>query len=536
LKLSLSALLCLFFLAGCAASVPRQTSAPAPPPISTSESDQGPAKVAVLAFENRTGDPELNWLRTTISATMAARFRSRMGWSTADGSFVREMMALENMGASATLESETAIGLSGVLYAESIVTGGFEGKEEDLTITAAHYSGETGQLIRTTTRTVQYNNRSALINQLVGDIARATEPDPVTLSVTDNGDAGVTTPLGPIGRSRSRTRIDRPAIRLPSLFQMETPEQIEQTIRLYRRALELNPNYADAHFTLGYAFDKQGDIEKALASYRQAVTLEPLNADYLYLLGYTYERNKDMPSAVDAYDKALITKPDDADIAFSLGYASEKTGQYTEAIEAYTRAIELKPDDYDSYYGLASVYESSGRLREALASFQEVVSLKPDEEGPLRTLGAIALKLEKWDEVSRVYELLADRNPEDVDPHRILAIAYKRQGLPSKAIGAYTEIVRLEPSSSDAYASLGNLHVGMKMYDEAVVHYRAGLAADPKSDLIYYNLGNVLSAQKEYRAAIDAYVGYLRISPGGKYVQKVRDKVEDLRFRVLSSE
>ncbi len=315
---------------------PRQAEVTAPPIVSesdrlvgnaeTEDTASGPANVAVLPFENKTGDPELNWLRSTFSATMAARLKKTMGWSTADGSFVREMMAVEEMGSVSKLSKDQAIGLSGVLFAKTIVAGGFEGEENSLTVTAAHYSGDTGELLRSTRRTVAYNNRTALIDQLVEDLTAAGEP--VTVSsvgaINSNGETAAPRPLGPIGRTRNRVRVDRPALRLPALFQMETPDQVEQAIRLYRRALELNPNYADAHFTLGYAFDRQGDMDKALASYRQAVTLEPLNADYLFLLGYTYERNRDMAAAVDAYDKALTSKPDDSDIAFSLGYANEQ--------------------------------------------------------------------------------------------------------------------------------------------------------------------------------------------------------------------
>ncbi len=527
-------LVCLVLFAACGGTLPKQARV-----IDTSSSTSltpvgsGPADVAVLPFENRTGDQELNWLRATISATMSVRFRERKGWTVADGSFVREMMAGEQLPLRGTLDPETAIGLSGVLFAETLIAGSFEGIEHELTITATHYSGETGEALKTATRTVDHNNRSALINQLIEDLTREKTPAPV---VTENGNAGDVDFLGPIGRSRTRTRVDRLAIRLPALFQMDTPEQTDRAVRLYRRALELNPNYADAHFALGYAFDKKGDREKALASYRQAATLEPLNADYLFLLGYTYERNENIIDAIDAYEKALTTKPDDADIAFSLGYAYEQTGQYSDAIGAYSRAIELKPEDYDSYYGLASVYESSGRLREAMESFQRVVTLKPEEDAPLRTLGAVAVKLDRWDEVARTYEILLERNPDDVDAYRMLAIAYKRLGHAQKAIDAYKQVIRIEPSSSEVYARIGNLYVGLKKYENAIEQYQAGLVVDPESELLYYNLGNVLAAQQDYRAAIDAYAGYLRMAPDGRLEQKVREKVEDLRFRIMSSE
>lgn len=517
-------LCCLWMVAGCGSTVPRgsdisaeHTERVAPPDMSR------PADVAVLPFENRTGNKGLNWLRTAISATVTVRLKEQLGWTTLDGAFVRQTMADQEVVASGRLTPDVAIGLSGGLFAESLITGYFEGREKDLTISAVHISGETGQVLRSATRKAGQSDRNMAINRIIMALTTETpvEPLPVTAIV----------PRG--ARTRTRVKIDR-HVELPEMFNLETTEQIDDAIRTYRRALDENPEFADAHFALGYAYDKQGNMDKALMSYRQAVTLNPLNADYLYSLGYTYERKKELRQAVESYEAALAVKPDDVDVAFALGYAHEQLGQYAEAIEAYKKAIELKPDDYDAYYGLATTYESSGQLNDAFTTYQQVVTMNSENIPAYKTLGAISVKLQRWDAVIDIYNRLIKENSEDVDAHRALADAYKNTGRLKQAISTYQQITRLTPKSSASFTNLGNLYVKNKQYDQAITQYRQALKVNPKAELVNYNLGNVLVAQKQYRAAIDAYVGYLRIAPKGKYAQKARDKVEDLRFRIMS--
>ena len=120
--------------------------------------------------------------------------------------------------------------------------------------------------------------------------------------------------------------------------------------------------------------------------------------------------------------------------------------------------------------------------------------------------------------------------------HRILARAYRQNGKWDKAIGSYQQVIKLLPSSTAAYTNLGYIFVKTKKYNKAVEQYRLALKIAPSSSTLYYNLGNVLMAQKDYRGAMDAYVGYIEHAPNGKYEAKIRTKIEDLRFKIMTQE
>ena len=51
--------------------------------------------------------------------------------------------------------------------------------------------------------------------------------------------------------------------------------QLDEAIACYRRALELQPQFVEAHFNLGNALIEQGQIAEAMACFRRAVQLNP---------------------------------------------------------------------------------------------------------------------------------------------------------------------------------------------------------------------------------------------------------------------
>lgn len=101
----------------------------------------------------------------------------------------------------------------------------------------------------------------------------------------------------------------------------------DEACQAYRAALELEPEFADAHVNLGRLLHEVGEVYAALVHYKAALSL----------------------------------RPGDTTAAFNVGVALEDLGASVDAITAYRRALECDPRNPDAHYNLARLLEQNGK-------------------------------------------------------------------------------------------------------------------------------------------------------------------------------
>jgi TolB-like protein/Tfp pilus assembly protein PilF len=117
--------------------------------------------------------------------------------------------------------------------------------------------------------------------------------------------------------------------------------------REFRRAIELNPNYATAHQWLGLDFlVLTRRFDEGIRELRRAAEIDPLSSvigsDTASALGYAGRFDE----AIDQARRTLELEPGFSYAHSMLGYALEGKGQFAEAISEYEKAISLSDDGY----------------------------------------------------------------------------------------------------------------------------------------------------------------------------------------------
>ena len=154
--------------------------------------------------------------------------------------------------------------------------------------------------------------------------------------------------------------------------------KLDEAVACYRRALELKPDYAEAHNNLGIALKDQGKLDEAVACYRRALELKPDYAEAHNNLGNALKDQGKLDEAVACYRRALELKPDFAEAHNNLGNALKDQGKLDEAVACYRRALELKPDYAEAHNNLGIALNDQGKLDEAVACYRRALELKPD--------------------------------------------------------------------------------------------------------------------------------------------------------------
>jgi tetratricopeptide (TPR) repeat protein len=109
----------------------------------------------------------------------------------------------------------------------------------------------------------------------------------------------------------------------------------------YRRAIELNPNYANAHDGYAMFLSARGRFEAAVEQITKAADLDPLSLSIAVHAGWPFYFARNYQSAIMRFDKALEL---DANFIPAHGWRGMALGQqrrFAEAIEGFRRALEV---------------------------------------------------------------------------------------------------------------------------------------------------------------------------------------------------
>jgi eukaryotic-like serine/threonine-protein kinase len=180
----------------------------------------------------------------------------------------------------------------------------------------------------------------------------------------------------------------------------------------YRRAIELNPNYATARqwFALDIlAASKRFD--EALAELRLAQEFDPLSPVIATNLGDTLVYARRYDEAILQYKRTLTLDPNFAYAHYALGWVYGLKGMYSEAVAETRKSVELNNDPTAKGY-LGLWLAKSGGRKESLKLLDELNRESADGYVPDYAFALIYIGLnEKEEALNRLEKVVTDRTP-----------------------------------------------------------------------------------------------------------------------------
>ena len=173
--------------------------------------------------------------------------------------------------------------------------------------------------------------------------------------------------------------------------------------REYKRGIELSPNLGVAHRAYSQFLSIMGRHDEALAEARRAKELDPVVMMANASVAYRYVFARKFDDAITDLQKTRELDPTFDFTQVLLGYAYSGKGQYGDAIKAFQEAVRLGDDSPSTQIYLAAAYANSGDVAKAkeilnkLQNGKEYVS--PAELAILH--GALADKEAAFDSLER---------------------------------------------------------------------------------------------------------------------------------------
>jgi predicted TPR repeat methyltransferase len=123
--------------------------------------------------------------------------------------------------------------------------------------------------------------------------------------------------------------------------------QLDTAISYYEKALSIKPDYAEAHYNLGFSLHRLGQLDAAVRSYKKVVAIKPdyAEAHNNKILSVIYFfTNGQIPDAIDILEALIKDNPNDALLFNMFGGCYVSLGQLDMAIKCYEKALAFKPD------------------------------------------------------------------------------------------------------------------------------------------------------------------------------------------------
>jgi len=248
-------------------------------------------------------------------------------------------------------------------------------------------------------------------------------------------------------------------------------EDNENAIKLFKKALDLDPNYALAYAGLGDAYGQRVQqfgfpstwIDSSIAAGTQAVTLDPTLAE-----GY----------------KAL-----------ALGY--QQLGKLSLAVENYKKAVDLNPNYYPAVANIGSAYESVGRPDEALPWAKKAIAINPTNPVTMTMVGSVYFDLEEDAKARSYLNRALDLQPDLVAAQQLMATIEFVDGQTEQAKGRCLNLLKSSPDMPGPVLLAANFYFYSRDLKAAQNYFEKELALTGTESNSYNELAYIYA--KEHR-------------------------------------
>ena len=176
-------------------------------------------------------------------------------------------------------------------------------------------------------------------------------------------------------------------------------KSLDDALASYDNAIALKPDFTEAFNNRGTALQELKRPSDALASFDKAIALKPDYAEAFYNRGTALQELNRLEDALASFDKAIALNPVYAEAFNNRGTALQELNRLDDALASYDKAIALEPNYATAFYNRGTALQELQRLGDALASFDKAIALKPDYEFLLGTKLHMQMNLCEWSDL-----------------------------------------------------------------------------------------------------------------------------------------
>jgi tetratricopeptide (TPR) repeat protein/tRNA A-37 threonylcarbamoyl transferase component Bud32 len=354
------------------------------PAVTKTEAPAQPS-IAVLYFDNLSGDPELEWLRSGLTDMLVTDLSQspdlRVLSTDRLYQILSDMEKLDERITSFEVVSEVAEEAD----ADTVILGSFAKLGDTIRISIKVQEAATGEILQAESVDARVQEDIfARVDDLSRNVRQSIELPEQPVTVTDRDLTEVST----TSVEAYRAFVEGEALHYQSR-ELEASE-------LYRKAAEIDPNFAMAwaklsttHSNLGMNAESKSYAEKAMEHLDRLTETEQA-----YVEGRYYGRTLEtVPRAIETYESTLTRYPHATSLLNNVGVLYGQLSMLGEQIAAFEKSIAYGDRFPGTHTGLAGAYLATGDRDRAFEVLDEFLAESPESVSAYQSLAGFHLAL-----------------------------------------------------------------------------------------------------------------------------------------------
>ncbi len=325
--------------------------------------------------------------------------------------------------------------------------------------------------------------------------------------------------------------------------------KVDEAKNCYAKAIELDPDFAEAYTNLGTLYAQEQQWQSAIAFYQKAIALQPNLASTYRNLARVWAQMGQLSEADGCWFKAYSLEPAKAtpEEHIQLGDNFLRQNQVTQAIRCYCHAIELNPNFNQAYQQLGNALKAQRKLQEEVANYRKniespanisgdllntvVVGANPKAELPLNlqtstlqaNVPANALQLDSTISTDKPRVQLQQQATIPAVPQLLNTIANSANSAPAipNSADVLSQVTVVDSGfttdfrrqdTADNCIQRAESYCAEKQFDRAIAECQRAIEIQPDAVAAYKLWGSVLQGRGNLAEAIECYQTVVKIN------------------------
>jgi tetratricopeptide (TPR) repeat protein len=279
---------------------------------------------------------------------------------------------------------------------------------------------------------------------------------------------------------------------------LEASNRPTEAIERWRAAIAIERR-PELLMRLGRLCSKHGDVDAAERLLLEAIERAPGLSDAHYYLGFLYERSGQLTRARECLERGLDLEEWGPGLT-ALGGVYLQLDMPLQARQAFERAQILDPADQEAWYGLGLVHRTSDHAK-AIAAFRQSIAIDKDYGPSHRELGFVLFRESDFGASEASLRVALQLDELDTWAHDYLGNVLVLAGRPAEAEREFRRAIELWSDLPLFHASLGDALRAQGRLEEAERAYLHALSLDIGNHVANLRLGELLVAQGKLSTA-----------------------------------